>query len=89
MLRQFLKETVIVLGGTLLFLTLCATVGISTSKPRISAAKAAWEPECVTDEMISDRYPIGRRGKRTGQIARSRAAKSETKSVTSQVQLDL
>jgi len=63
MLRQFLKETVIVLCGTLFFLTLCATIGISTSKPRISSAKAACEPDYVTEEMSFDRYPIGRRGK--------------------------
>jgi hypothetical protein len=63
MLRSLLKETVIVLGGTLFFLTLCATVGISTSKPKISSAKAACEPDYVTDEMSFDRYPIGRRAK--------------------------
>jgi hypothetical protein len=63
MLRQFLKETVIVLGGTFFFLVLCATVGISTSKPRISTARAACEPKYVTNEMSFDRYPIGGRGK--------------------------
>ena len=63
MFRRLLKETVIVLGGTLFFLAMCATVGISTSRPRISTAEAAREPNYVTDEMSFDRYPIGRRAK--------------------------
>jgi hypothetical protein len=40
-MQRLLKEFLIVLGGTLFFLGLCATVGISTSTPPTSPAAEA------------------------------------------------
>ena len=58
MLRRLLKESLIVFGGTLFFLLLCATVGISTSTPPTSpTAKAAYEQEHTTEDLDLDRYP--------------------------------
>lgn len=46
MAGRFVKESLIIFGGTIFFLALCATVGISTSSPPSSPpAEAAIEPE--------------------------------------------
>lgn len=43
MLRRLLKEILVIVGGTLLFLLLCASVGISRTRP--PEAEAAGEQE--------------------------------------------
>ena len=56
MLRRLLKESLIVIGGTLFFLVLCATVGISTSTPPASpTAEAAYETEQESEDLRLDR----------------------------------
>ena len=61
MLRRLLKESLIVIGGTLFFLVLCATVGISTSTPPASpTAEAAYERENDSEDLDFDRYPTRR-----------------------------
>jgi hypothetical protein len=58
---RLLKESLIVLGGTLFFLGLCATVGISTSTPPTSpSAEAAYEVEHISEDLDIDRYPTRR-----------------------------
>jgi hypothetical protein len=58
MVRQFLEESLIFFAGTVFFLVLCATVGISTSTPPTSpTAEAAPDPECVAEDPGLDRYP--------------------------------
>jgi len=60
-LRRILKESLIVIGGTLLLLLLCATVGISTSTPPTSpTAEAAQANDGVTEDPDLDRYPSRR-----------------------------
>ena len=55
MLRRLLKESLIFIGATLFFLALCATVGVSTSKPPTSPpAEAARSEECITEELVHD-----------------------------------
>ena len=61
MARRLLKESLIVLGGTLFFLGLCATVGISTSTPPTSpAAEAAQANDGVAEDPDLDRFPSRR-----------------------------
>ena len=58
MARRLVKDSLIVLGGTLFFLGLCATVGISTSTPPTSpTAEAAYEREHESEDLDLDRYP--------------------------------
>ena len=59
MARRLVKDSLIVLGGTLFFLGLCATVGISTSTPPTSpAAEAAQAEEHATEDQEPDRYSV-------------------------------
>ncbi len=59
MLRQFLKELLIIGGGTLFFLLLCATVGISTSTPPASPnAEAAHGEKYLAEELAHDGSPV-------------------------------
>ena len=59
MARRLLKESLIILGGTLFFLGLCATVGISTSTPPTSpAAEAARAEEHSTEDQELDRSSV-------------------------------
>jgi len=59
MARRLLKESLIVIGGTLFFLALCATVGISTSTPPTSpAAEAAQTEEFAIEDQDSDRSSV-------------------------------
>ena len=61
--RALLKESLIVLGGTLFFLGLCATVGISTSTPPTSpAAEAARAEEHATEDQEPDRHSVRKLG---------------------------
>lgn len=47
--RRILKESVIVVGGTLFFLVLCATAGISLSTRNAAPIVAAEEQEYVSE----------------------------------------
>jgi hypothetical protein len=52
MLRRLLKESLVITGGTLFFLALCATVGISTSTPPSTAGSfSVDELEDPTEDM--------------------------------------
>jgi len=57
---RLLKESLIVLGGTLFFLGLCATVGISTSTPPTSPTTEAAQ----ADEHGADELDLGHRSVR-------------------------
>jgi len=52
MLRQILKELLIVTTGTLLFLMLCASVGISTSEYNDA-------PIVIADEQVPEPNKLG------------------------------
>ena len=55
MLKRLLIESLVVFGGTLFFLLLCATVGISMSTPPTSpTAEAAHEPVFVDEDLGRD-----------------------------------
>ncbi len=54
-LMRIIRELVIILGATVFFLMLCATVGISTSTPPTSpTAEAAYEREPADEELSRD-----------------------------------
>jgi hypothetical protein len=58
MAKRFIKDSLIVIGATLFFLALCATVGISTSTPPTSpTAEAAYEREHDSEDEHFDRFP--------------------------------
>jgi hypothetical protein len=59
MLRQLMKETLIVCAGTLVFLILCATVGISTSERNDAPIVIAQEQRLETGEAKVDQPPDG------------------------------
>ena len=50
MLRRLLKESLIIAGGTLFFLALCASVGISTSTRNTAPTVAANEQELGSED---------------------------------------
>ena len=55
MLRRILKESLIICGGTLFFLVLCATVGISTSTPPTPpTAEASYRTEHESEDLMFD-----------------------------------
>jgi hypothetical protein len=55
-LRNLVKESLIISGITLIFLLICATVGISTSTPPTTpAAEAAYETEGESEDLRLDR----------------------------------
>lgn len=58
MLRRLLKESLIVLAGTLFFLMLCATVGISTSKLRTAPTAEADEHYDDSEEVVREYSPV-------------------------------
>ena len=63
MARRLLKDSLIIIGGTLFLLLLCATVGITNSTPpSTSTANAAQDGEGATEdeEWSSDRVPQSR-----------------------------
>jgi hypothetical protein len=61
MARRLLKESLIICGGTLFFLVLCATVGISTSTPPTTpTAEAAYAHEYAPEDRRFERYPAGK-----------------------------
>ena len=56
MLRRLLKESLIVVGGTLFFLTLAATIGIpGDQEDSAPTAEAAYEGEHVSEDLDCDR----------------------------------
>ena len=59
MVSRFFKEALIVLGATLFFLVLCATVGISMSTPPASpTAEAAQAEEHASEDLDVDRSSV-------------------------------
>ena len=58
MLRRLLKESLIVLGGTLFFLTLCATVGISLSTRKTAPIVAADEQVYSSEDLSVEQPPF-------------------------------
>lgn len=58
MLRRLLKESLIVSAGTLFFLTLCATVGISLSTRRTAPIVAAEEQEYDSEGQSIEQPPF-------------------------------
>jgi hypothetical protein len=62
MLRQILKELLVVSVGTLFFLILCASVGISTSKYDNTPTVIAQGQHSDSDEVGVEDSPDGRDG---------------------------
>jgi hypothetical protein len=61
-LKRILRESLIVSGITLVFLVICATVGISTSTPPTSpTAEAAYEREHDFEDEHFDRFTAMKR----------------------------
>ena len=58
MLRKLLKESLIIAGGTLFFLLLCATVGISLSTRNTTPIVAAEEQEYDFEGQSIERPPV-------------------------------
>ena len=59
MVRRLLKDALIVIGGTLILLFLCATVGITNSTPpNPPTAKAAQDAETVVKDRDCDGGPV-------------------------------
>ena len=58
MVRQLLKESLIVFGGTLFFLLLCATVGISMSTPPTSPTAEADEQVYSSEDLSVEQSPF-------------------------------
>jgi hypothetical protein len=58
MLRRVLKDLLIVLGGTVFFLGLCATVGISLSTRDTTPTVAAEEQEYDCEGQSIEQPPV-------------------------------
>lgn len=58
-LRQLLKELLIISAGTLFFFVVCATVGISTSEYNDAPIVVAQEQRLETNEPKTDQPPDG------------------------------
>ena len=58
MLRRLLKESLIILGGTLFFLVLCATAGISLSTRNTTPIVAAEEQEYDFEGQSIEEPPV-------------------------------